>query len=529
VALARRAPSLVPLALALLLVAGRVAADERDDVLTMRAADLEARGHCGEAAELYRTSGAGNAHMALIAGRCQVRSRDYAGAVETLSVASRFPEASSDVDLQLGIAQYHLGDLVQARVALDRARARGASSALLDLYTGLLELQAQDTRAAALSFERARRADARAVEPVASYYAFVAWRSQGEQERAEAALARVRASDPDGPWIAEAERVLGGGVAPSDVPRFWLDAEAGLEYDSNVTIRGQGVGQIFVNGDTISDKDDGRGVWSFAGGAELFRSEDWSGGVMGGYMGNAHFYIHEFDLHYPTVGAWVDHRLGEKTTLRGRYDYGYAWLNYDPYVSLNQLQASLFQGFDEAGETELTGSVGWYDFQYDRFDPRPGIPPVPPNANPQPNESDINQDGTLASVEILHRMSPGEGPVELRAGYRFSHYDSKGREFRSDAHRLLAGFDVSLPFEIGWDGWGAFTYQPYEHTSVYADSQSDARRRDRIWEAGTELEKFVTENVSVLARYRFTDSGSNTDVYDYDRHVVGGYVRIRFR
>jgi len=87
---------------------------------------------------------------------------------------------------------------------------------------------------------------------------------------------------------------------------------------------------------------------------------------------------------------------------------------------------------------------------------------------------------------------------------------------------------VLLPLEIGWDGWTAFTYQPFEHSSAYV-SPSHARRRDRIWEAGTEFEKYVSEDVSLIARYRFTDSGSNTNVYDYHRHVVGAYVHIRFR
>jgi len=94
----------------------------------------------------------------------------------------------------------------------------------------------------------------------------------------------------------------------------------------------------------------------------------------------------------------------------------------------------------------------------------------------------------------------------------------------------MAGFYVTLPLEVAWDSWTAFTYQPYERTSFYASNQaSDPKHRDRIWEFGTELEKFVAENVSVLGRYRYTDSDSNTSVYDYSRHVVGAYVRVRFR
>ena len=502
--------------------AGLARADERDDVLALRAADLEAQGRCADAVALYRDQARENARVALVAGRCQVRGQAYADAVDTLEAARELPDAPADVDLQLGIAQYHLGELDAARASLDRARARGADGALLDLYSGLLQLQADDVRAAALSLERARRADPGAVEPVASYYAFLAWRQLDEQERAREALERLRAEDPGGPWIAEADRMLGQAAA-LEAPRFWADAEAGLEYDSNVVVRGAGVTDVFINGDQVKGKDDGLGYWSFDAGAELFRTDRWSGGLLAAYTGNAHFDISEFDTHYPTLAAYLDRHFGPDTTLRVRYDYGYAWVNYDPYLSSNTLSGTLFQSWHDYGQTELSLTGGWYDFKYDLEDP------------PTFQRRAIRRDGTLVSTGILHRYRPGLGDLELRGGYLYSHYASDGREFDYDSHRFLGGFDVTLPGEIGLDSWVAFTYQPFEKRSVYSNLADPAlapiepKHRDRIWDFGAELEKFVTTNVSVLARYRYTDSGSNTDVYDYHRHVVGGYVRVRFR
>jgi hypothetical protein len=147
----------------------------------------------------------------------------------------------------------------------------------------------------------------------------------------------------------------------------------------------------------------------------------------------------------------------------------------------------------------------------------------------------INRDGVLVSAGILHRYRPGLGDLELRASYLYGHYAAEGREFDYDSHRFLAGFDVTLPGDIGLDSWAAFTYQPFQKRSAYASLDDPAlaplapKHRDRIWDFGVELEKFVTTNVSVLARYRYTDTGSNTNVYDYHRHVVGAYVRVRFR
>ena len=63
--------------------AGVASADDRENVLVMRLADLEVQGRCAEALELYRESGSQHPHLALVAGRCQVRAGDYASALAT--------------------------------------------------------------------------------------------------------------------------------------------------------------------------------------------------------------------------------------------------------------------------------------------------------------------------------------------------------------------------------------------------------------------------------------------------------------
>ena len=167
--------------------------------------------------------------------------------------------------------------------------------------------------------------------------------------------------------------------------------------------------------------------------------------------------------------------------------------------------------------TELSLMGGFYDFKYEREDPD----------GPGPHDADdIDRDGTEVAAEILHRYPTGFEDLEVRGGYRYSWYDAEGFEYDYDAHRFFAGWEVTLPFEVGWDSQVAFTYRDFDHTSVY---QTSGEHLDRQWDVGTELEKFITENVSLIARYSFTDSGSNTPEYDYDRHIVGGYVHVRFR
>lgn len=525
-------PQLVLLLLAVLLgtAAAPALAGDQETVLALRAADLESQGRCDDVIALYDANNAepSDGRLALIAGRCEIRGLDYLGAVSALTAArdrAQTKELRSDAELQLGIAHYHLEDLDAARASFAAARAAGADDPLLDLYDGLLLLQASETRKAALSLERARRADPRSVEPVASYYAFLAWRALEDEQRARAALARVRDADEDGPWIAEADRILG-----EERPRFtldpWFGAILGMEYDSNVVLKADGVLVAAPNGaGLISGKDSGRGYWSVEGGLEVFRSEKWSGGLLAGYTGNGHIdsELDAFDTHYPTASGWIDRRLGDRSTARVRYDYGYAWVDNDPYLSGHTITGSFFHHWGDVGTTELSAAGYLYDFKYDEV----ALAPLPT----APRCTSIDRDGDGVRAGIQHRYSPGWQDLELRAGYRFDVYDSDGCEYRSDAHEWSAGLSTTVVFDIALDAHVSFAYQPYENVSAFVPSgaASTPKREDYAWRTGLSLERPLGRGFSVLGRYDYTNVDSNTHVYDYDRHVVGAYVRFRLQ
>ena len=42
------------------------------------------------------------------------------------------------------------------------------------------------------------------------------------------------------------------------------------------------------------------------------------------------------------------------------------------------------------------------------------------------------------------------------------------------------------------------------------------------------LSRPIFEHTTLTVRYRYQDNHSNTDVFDYDRHVVGAYVTVAF-
>ena len=60
-----------------------------------------------------------------------------------------------------------------------------------------------------------------------------------------------------------------------------------------------------------------------------------------------------------------------------------------------------------------------------------------------------------------------------------------------------------------------------------AADDADDREEDVVSFLGF-LSKSLTENLSVSAQYSYVDNRSNRKAYDYDRHIVGGYLNFRF-
>jgi len=500
-------------ALALLLLAPRAHADDRAKVLEVRAERLAAAHRCDEVVALAAAapgSARHDARLLRIVANCQIELGRYADAFDSARAAKQTDPELEDLDLLMGIALYHQGRLAEAGDALAAARGHTTREAELDLYTGLVLLQRSRTREAALALERARRSDPDAVEPAASYYAGLAWQAERERTRAEAALDRVRAADPGGPWAQQAERALRG----EQPNRWWASVSAGVEYDDNVVLRSAG--------SPPTDEDDFRAVWFAEGGIRLLDRGDWSGGVLASYSGSAHFDLSDFDTHYPSAGIWLDYLVDDDTLLRTRYDFGYAWVDYDPFVLTQRVRESLLHGW-AAGTTEVFVAGEWNDF---RFNSPPGPPSVPSLLSLR----DRDGAGIFAGVE--HRLPVWNDRAQLRAGYTYMRYWADGTEWDYDSHRVHLGATALLAWDVSLDVEGAYAYQPHRDPTTFVPGAppppplAGHDRRDHVWTAYAELEKPVAEHVTLATRYRYLHSNSNSIFFEYDRHIVGAYVTV---
>jgi tetratricopeptide (TPR) repeat protein len=502
------------------LLAYPVQADDKEAVRRMQAEQLAAAGQCEQALDALGPASDDDPKAGLLRGQCLIRLRRYGEAVDTLDAAKQRDPELPGVDLERAVALYHIGDLEGARRALAAARVAGSEDdPRFDLYDGLLHLQQAELEEAAIALERARTLGAGGVDPVASFYAGVAWAGLRERERAEESLRRVIAEDPGSPWAEEAERLLEGRTLSREVLNPWVLVRAGMEYDSNVVLT-----RNATLAPEISEKDSWLGTWYFEAGSELFRKDDWSGGALVSYDGNAHVKddLQDFNTNYPVASGWLDYQVDRSTRARLRYDVGFAWVDEKDYYWGQDVTLSGLHYWGRPGETELFVGFDHDDYLFDLTS----------------NTRDLDRDGVGVSGGFRHYLPLLDGAVVARTGYTIERFWADGSEWDGIAHEFLVGFATDLPFQVTWDAEGIFIYEPFSNRSIFpidtnngvpVNPSDDRARLDKTWEFATTLSKAITDRVSVQTAYTYTDVNSNVPDYSYERHVVGAYVTIRFQ
>jgi hypothetical protein len=326
--------------------------------------------------------------------------------------------------------------------------------------------------------------------------------------------------------------------------------------------------------DEISSQNDLRAVWSVEAGYELLRTPEWTLGLLATYYGTAHQDLEDFNTQFPGLSLWADRRLDADDMLRFQYDYGYAWVGgSEPFLSIHTWTPAWYHSWGGAGVTRLTASFDKRNYLFGNDDVRDGRgfagDPCPsrfPCSPPGVDESRArNRDGwgLVAGVEHTWPIgipsgdrqpdpdpAPGERNVRffLRGGYNYHWYSARGSEYSYQGHEVFAGMRVLLPLDLALEATASYQWRPYRNRSTYPDPEdlfvrfdprtgrqqglqyplSGKDRSDDITRFELVLERPITEQLTLAARYAYWDNASNVDVFDYDREVIGLYATFRF-
>jgi hypothetical protein len=301
--------------------------------------------------------------------------------------------------------------------------------------------------------------------------------------------------------------------------------KVGAEYDSNVILRGTEVSLPLG----LTSDDDWRGIWFLVLGAELFELDLWTVGAMLSYTGDAHDDLDLLDQHYVTATGWVDREIRATTLARLRMDVGYGWIDDDPYLINLDLTALVEERWGRWGTTRCSLAGQFDDFRYDIEFSFPGAT--------EAFGDEVDQDGIGLRVGCGHRL-----PIAMAAkleptlygGYLFSSYFAKGIEWDHVAHAIHLGLRVELPLQVDLDMSGTYTRRDFRSASLFAVedegefAQVGADRNDDSFQANVELARELNDWIEISARYEYLDNGSSAAAFDYERHIAGAYVELKF-
>jgi hypothetical protein len=360
--------------------------------------------------------------------------------------------------------------------------------------------------------------------------------------------AQQREATPGAPYRSNLPWPVG---AEDESRRRWAMGTAGPEWDDQPVLLSNGIGPP----EEIAGDDHAAGVWFFDVGAELFDKSEFSGGLAASYWGAAYSAI-SFDTHFPTLSPWIDWNISETAALRMGYNFGHAWVDLDSFATTHFVGPRFFKSWGRAGDSQFRAEYYDYDFHV----PLPDVPtedlpidglcitalgsppaiPSAPSCGPEEKSEGSRMDrsgwGFIFSGE--HRVRLDWNDSEIRGGYTYQHYIPDGPEFHNQSHEIWLGATTDLLLGFVFDSNVTFLYQSARNPSSYPDPDTlvpnevykrpGYRRHDRIWRVYAAIGRKLARHASASLEYGFSSHDSNLDVFDYDRHRIGGYLTVHF-
>jgi hypothetical protein len=212
---------------------------------------------------------------------------------------------------------------------------------------------------------------------------------------------------------------------------------------------------------------------------------------------------------------------------------------------------ALYHSWDSIGDSRLFARIVKYNFFFENFDVVGGDgvgktcpdsdPGVPFNlCGPDRIREDIvrDRDGWGVSPGFDHTLPILDDLLIARAGYRFHYYNADGKDFSYWGNEIQLGAEILLGHHFRFEAFGSYTSLNYLHPSSFPDPDgitltqqyglSTDDRNDDLLRVDAVIDRPISNNATVSARYSYYNSSSTAKAFQYRHHVVGLYATIRF-
>ncbi len=416
--------------------------------------------------------------------RARLERGDVDAAIAALrGFVARHPEDAPALAQLLGRAHYANGELPAARAALEQAISHRDTDALAHFYLGLVLVRSGERKAAARELERA-----------------------AELDPSLAAEARD---------AQELDFAPSGAGAPG---RLHFAGGSGLEYDTNPTLEGR---EPLTS--LASDEDDFRLASWAAVAAQLLRSNEGALTAVYRFDETRHDDLEELDLESHSLGLGGIAALGRRTFVRLDGAATLYRLDHSGYLETANLSPALGLATDDHGLFQLRAFADKRDF------------------DEEPSLSSLERDGWRFGGALQHSVpvelwAPGTLTTQLQYARMLTdaETDPLGFESAFDSNwiSLDAGLSVPVGLGIRVESRLLVGYERFDEPNVVQFlSEGDPgpeRRRDTIIDVSLSLIRPLTSLIDLELRLRETRHVSNVDAYDWDRQIVGTYLRLHF-
>lgn len=268
--------------------------------------------------------------------------------------------------LGLGIAQYHRARYREALASFNAAETIMPDDPLVYYYQGLTYHELEEFAQSPPRFLRAMTLSPD-LAPIAQYYSGVAYYRRGVLDEARTSFESAIALQPESDHARSARELLAqvARPAPEGRRRWSLNANVGMEYDTNVVLLPGGT-QPPGGSTGISGQADYRSVLSASGEFRAIQTDTWAVGASYGVYQTFHAKLHGFDIedHSPTF--YIRRQAGP-LGISGQYIYNCTLVGRSPYLISHTAQTVLTLTESSWTFTQVQLRYQNKDFQDGRF------------------------------------------------------------------------------------------------------------------------------------------------------------------
>ncbi len=412
-------------------------------------------------------------------GKAALASKDYSHAEKAFRSALAENPYSAEAELYLGITLSRKGDKSQYKEAtshLKRALAASPMDPVTNFELGMV------------FYRRAVPSEAR------DFFENVLEFAPGGE------LARMA---QDQLRIMQEEGAAPGGTVSEARKRWALAFSTGVQYDSNVALKGHGSSLP----DDIRQQYDWRSVYSFAGEYNFLKAGPATGSIGYSFYQNENAVLKEYDVQAQTarIGFGFEPSKLLKTALIGSYEF--STMGGDMFSETRSALAS-------ATINEGRGLSTEFDAKYSNESYY--------NVIVQQQNRGMSGEGWSGSISQAFPIGP---LVKARLGFEYEDFDARADWESYDMCKGFAVLNASLPWKITVIGSGDFSARDYR---FQREPTTGRHRREFESAYSVAVRRPILNWLSAEAGVTYVYNDSNVSFYTYDRTVTSVLLKARF-